>query len=74
MLISNSQFIPLPPFHIGNYNYCFDGGKHLGTFWFRVCACECGVSRESKPERDSFEMMVNVERDTAMQKAGRKTF
>ena len=40
----------------------------------RVCACESAVARESKPERDSFEMMVNVEKDPAMQKAGRKTF
>ena len=35
----------------------------------RVCACECAVAREIKPERDSFEMMVNVEKDAAMQKA-----
>ena len=39
----------------------------------RVCACECAVAREIKLERDSFEMMVNVEKDLAMQKAGRKT-
>ena len=39
----------------------------------RVCACESAVDRESKPERDSFEMMLNVEKDPAMQKAGRKT-
>ena len=39
----------------------------IGTFWIRVCACESGVARESKPERDSFEMMVNVEKDPAMQ-------
>ena len=32
------------------------------------------MARESKPERDSFEMMLNVEKDPAMQKAGRKTF
>ena len=73
MLISNSQFIPLPPFHIGNYNYCFDGGKGLGTVWMRVCACGSGVARESKPERDSFVMMLNGENDLAMQKPGRKT-
>ena len=73
MLISNSQFIPLPPLHFGNYNYCFDGEKCLGTFWIRVCACESAVARESKPERDSFEMMVNVEKDLVMQKAGDKT-
>ena len=42
----------------------------LGTF----CACESAVAREKTPERDSFEMMVNVEKDTAMQKAERKTF
>ena len=30
--------------------------------------------RESKPERDSFEIMLNVVKDLAMQKAGRKTF
>lgn len=35
--------------------------------------CESAVARESKPERDSFEMMLNVEKDLAMQKAGRKT-
>ena len=46
----------------------------IGTFWIRVCACESGVARESKPERDTFEMMLNVEKDLAMQKAGRKTF
>ena len=31
------------------------------------------MARESKPERDSFEMTVSVEKDLAMQKAGRKT-
>ena len=40
----------------------------------RVCACESAVARESKAERDSFEMMLNVEKDLDMQKAGRKTF
>ena len=40
----------------------------------RVCVCESGVARESKPERDSFEMMLNVEKDLDMQKAERKTF
>ena len=40
----------------------------------RVCACESAVARESKPERDSFEMMLNVEKDLALQKSGRKTF
>ena len=44
----------------------------IDTFWIRVCACESGVARESKPERDSFEMMVNVEKDLAMQKLGEK--
>ena len=44
----------------------------IGTFWIRVCACGSGVARESKPERDSFEMMLNVEKDPAIQKAGRK--
>ena len=44
----------------------------IGTFWIRVCACESGVARESKPERDSFDMMVNEEEDLAMQKAGGK--
>ena len=39
----------------------------------RVYACESAVDRESKPERDSFEMTVSVEKDLAMQKAGRKT-
>ena len=38
----------------------------IGTFWIRVCACESGVARESKPERDSFNMMVNEEKDLAM--------
>ena len=46
----------------------------IGNFWIRVCACESGVARESKPETDSFEMMLNVEKDLGMQKAGRKTF
>ena len=46
----------------------------IGKFWIRVSACESGVARQSKPEKDSFEVMVNVEKDTAMQKAGRKTF
>ena len=32
------------------------------------------MARESKPERDSFEMMLNIEKDLAMQKAGKKTF
>ena len=40
----------------------------------KVCACESAVARKSKPERDSFEMMLNVEKDLAMHKAGRKTF
>ena len=39
----------------------------------RICACESAVAREGKPERDSFEMILNVEKDLAMQKAGRKT-
>ena len=29
ILIPNSQFTPLPPFHFGNSNYHFDGGKCL---------------------------------------------
>ena len=40
----------------------------------KVSACESAVVRESKPERDSFEIMLNVEKDTAIQKAGRKIF
>ena len=44
----------------------------IGNFWIRVCACESGVARESKPESDSLEMMVNVEKDLAKQKAQRK--
>ena len=44
----------------------------IGNFWIRVCACESGVARESKRESDSFEMMVNVEKDLAKQKAGGK--
>ena len=44
----------------------------IGTFWIRVCACESGVARESKPERDSFQMMLNVEKDLDMQKLGEK--
>ena len=43
-------------------------------FEIRVSACEFGVARESKPERDTYEMMLNVEKDLAMHKAGRKTF
>ena len=39
----------------------------------RICACESAVAREGKPEIDSFGMMINVEKDPAMQKAGRKT-
>ena len=38
------------------------------------CTCESAVARESKPERHSFEMMLNVEKDPALQKAGRKAF
>ena len=34
---------------------------------------EGAVAREGKPERDSFEMILSVEKDLAMQKAGRKT-
>ena len=33
---------------------------------------ESAVARESKPERDSFEMKVNVEKDLAMQKSRKK--
>jgi len=40
----------------------------------KVSACESAVARESKPERDSFELMLNVEKDLAIQKAGRKIF
>ena len=32
------------------------------------------MARESKPERDSFEMMLNLETNLVMQKAGRKIF
>jgi len=32
------------------------------------------VVRESKPERDTFEMMVNVEKDLAMQMLGENHF
>ena len=39
----------------------------------KVSTCDSAVARESKPERDSFEMMVNVEKDLAMQKAWEKT-
>ena len=46
----------------------------IGTFCVRVCACESAVAREGKPKRDSFEMMLNVQKDSAMQKSGRKTF
>ena len=45
----------------------------IGKFWIRVSACESGVARQSKPEKDSFEVMVNVEKDLAMEKAGEKT-
>ena len=44
----------------------------IGTFCVRVCACESGVARESKSERDSFGMMLNVEKDLAMQNFGEK--
>ena len=30
------------------------------------------MARESKPERDSFQMMLNVEKDLDMQKLGEK--
>ena len=46
----------------------------IHTFGIRVSACESGVARESKPERDSFEIMLNVVKDLAMQNPGRKTF
>ena len=58
----------------GSTNYCFNGGMCLGTIWMKLCACESAVARESKVERESFEMMLNVEKDPAVQKAGRKTF
>jgi len=45
----------------------------IGTLWARVCPCESGVARESKPEKDTFEMILNVEKDLAKQKAGRNT-
>ena len=32
-----------------------------------------GSGSERKPERDSFEIMLNVEKDPAKQKVGRKT-
>ena len=40
----------------------------------RLCACETGVGRESLPEEDTFEMVLNVEKEPAMQKDGRRTF
>ena len=40
----------------------------------KVSTCDSAVARESKPERDSFELMLNVEKDLAIQKAGRKIF
>ena len=40
----------------------------------KVSTCDSAVARESKPERDSFELMLNVVKDVAMQKPGRKTF
>lgn len=39
----------------------------------RLCACETGVGREGLPEEDTFEMMLNVGKEPAMQKAGRRT-
>ena len=36
----------------------------------KVSACESAVARESKPERDSFKMMVNVEKDLAKKMLG----
>ena len=38
----------------------------------RICACESAVAREGKPEIDSFGMMINVEKDPAMQKSWEK--
>ena len=40
----------------------------------KLCACESAVARESKVERESFEMMLNVKKEPAMQKARRRTF
>ena len=54
--------------------FFFDQGKCLGTFWIRVCACESAKAREIKPERDKLEMILNVEKDPAMQQAGIKAF
>ena len=42
--------------------------------WIRLCACDTGVGIEDLPEEDTFEMMLNVEKEPAMQKAGRRTF
>ena len=36
----------------------------------KVSTCDSAVARESKPERDSFEMMLNIEEDMAMQNLG----
>ena len=32
----------------------------------KVSACESAVARGSKPERDSIELMLNVEKDPAI--------
>lgn len=54
--------------------------KHTGKcsqymgFEIRLCACEPGVGREGLPEEDTFEMVLNVEKEPAIQKDGRRTF
>ena len=39
--------------------------------WIRLCACEIGVAKEGLSEGDTFEMMLNIEKKPAKQKAGR---
>ena len=72
ILISHLQLVLLPSCHCGNCNYSFDGGKCLGTFWIRVCACGSAVARESNSASHPFEMMLNFEKSLAMQKARSK--
>lgn len=39
--------------------------------WIRLCTCEIGVAKEGPSEGDTFEMMLNIEKKPAKQKAGR---
>ena len=39
--------------------------------WIRLCTCEIGVAKEGPSEGDTFEMMLNIEKKPAKQKAER---